>query len=229
MDARRSRPGAAGLVTRLLAFARDARSETFARAALLSASRLARTPAEKQAVRAAWDAWTDRSPGTERARIASALGRSRAAATRAEATARMAALVRDLPGAAESAPDLFEPADRTLLWETVTRGGPDLRLLRAGALATRLPSAGAELALPLANTPGFRLDAAALLLAGGRAKAARDALVKPPAVSGRSDAERLRIESILLAAELRLLGEPSPRPSSRRCSSRPRWPSRSTR
>ena len=222
VEARRTRPGAAaaGLVTRLLAFALVARTESFARATLLSASRIARTPAEKQAVRTAWDAWTSRSPGTERARIASALGLSRAAATRAAATARMAALVRELPGAAESAPDLFEPADRTLLWETVTRGGPELRLHRAGALATRLPSAAAELALPLAKTPGFRLDAAALLLAGGRAKTARDALVKPPAVSGRSDAERLRIESILLAAELRLLGEPSPRPSSRRAKGR---------
>ncbi len=120
----------------------------------------------------------------------------------------MTLLVRDLPGAAESAPDLFEPPDRALLWETVTRGGPELRLLRATALGARLPSAAAELALPLAKIPGYRLEAAALLLAGGRAKAARDALVRPPALAGRDEAERLRIEALLLAAELRLLGEP---------------------
>ena len=128
----------------------------------------------------------------------------------------MALLVRDLPGAAESAPDLFETPDRALLWETVTRGGPDLRLLRASALGARLPSAGGELALPLARIPGYRVEAAALLLAGGRAKAARDALLQPPALSGRDEGERLRIEALLLAAELRLLGEPSSRPPARR-------------
>ncbi len=217
-EARRVRPGAAagGLVARLVAFARDARTEPLARAALLSASRLARTPAEKKNVREGWEAWKSRSPLTERSRIAAALGLGRSWATRAEATERMAALVRDLPGAAESAPDLFETADRGLLWETVTRGGPELRLLRASALGSRLPSAGAELALPLAKLSGFRLEAAALLLAGGRAKEAREALVRPPALSGRNDAERLRIEALTLSAELRLLGAPSPGPAARR-------------
>jgi soluble lytic murein transglycosylase len=116
-------------------------------------------------------------------------------------------LVRGVPEAAETAPDLFEPADRQLLFETVTRGARDLRLLRATALVSRLPGAAAELALPLAKTPEFRLEAAAILLAGGRAMAARDALVKPSALAGRDDAERLRIRALLLAADLRLLGE----------------------
>jgi soluble lytic murein transglycosylase-like protein len=217
-EARRVRPGSSvgSIVSRLLAFARDARSEAFARAALLSASRLARTPVDKKAVRASWDAWEARSPRTERARTAAALGRSRVAATRIEATDRMVLLVRDLPGAAESAPDLFEPADRKLLWETVARGGAELRLLRASALAPRLPSAAADLAFPLAKTPGYRLEAAALLLEGGRAKAARDALTRPSVLTGRDDAERLRIETLLLAADLRLLGEPPPgRPAQR--------------
>ncbi len=217
-EARRVRPGdsSGALLTRLLDLARDARFEAIARTALLSASRLARSPVEKRSVRLAWDTWTTRSPGTQRARIAFALGSSRSAATHAEAMERMADLVRDLPGAAESAPDLFEPPDRALLWETVTRASPELRLLRASALGVRLPSAGAELALPLAKIPGARLEAAALLLAGGHAKAARDALVRPPALSGRNEEERLRIEALLLAAELRLLGEPSSRPSTRR-------------
>ncbi|HYN43983.1 MAG TPA: lytic transglycosylase domain-containing protein [Thermoanaerobaculia bacterium] len=217
-ETRRVRPGdsTGALLSRLLYFARQARFEPFARAALLSASRLARTPVEKRTVRLAWEAWTTRSPGTERARIASALGSSRSAATPAEARERMTLLVRDLPGAAESAPDLFETPDRALLWETVTRGGPQLRLLRASALGARLPSAAAELALPLANAPGYRLDAAAILLAGGRAKAARDALVRPPSLAGRDEGERLRIEALLLAAELRLLGEPSSQPPTRR-------------
>ncbi|MBK9089168.1 MAG: lytic transglycosylase domain-containing protein [Holophagales bacterium] len=217
-EARRVRPGDSSgtLLTRLLDFARDARFEPLARTALLSASRLARTPVEKRTVRLAWDAWTTRSPGTERARIAFALGSSRSAGTHAEAKERMTLLVRDLPGAAESAPDLFETPDRALLWETVTRGSPELRLLRASALGARLPSAAAELALPLAKIPGTRLEAATLLLAGGHAKAARDALVRPPALSGRNEGDRLRIEVLLLAAELRLLGEPSSRPSTRR-------------
>lgn len=217
-EARRIRPGASNgdLLTRLLDFSRDARFEPLARTALLSASRLARTPVEKRAVRLAWDAWTTRSPGTERARIAFALGSSRSAGTHAEAKERMTLLVRDLPGAAESAPDLFEPPDRALLWQTVAHGSPELRLLRASALGLRLPSAAAELALPLARIPGTRLEAATLLLAGGRAKAAREALVSPPALSGRDEGERLRIEALLLAAELRLLGEPSSRPPTRR-------------
>ncbi len=217
-ETRRVRPGdsTGGLVTRLLAFARDARFEPIARAALLSASRLARTPVEKTTVRLAWDAWATRSPGTERARTALALGSSRSAVTPAEAKERMTLFVRDLPGAAESAPDLFETPDRALLWEAATRGGPELRLLRASALGARLPSAAAELALPLASVPGYRLEAATLLLAGGRAKAARDALVRPPALSGRDEGERVRIEALLLTAELRLLGEPSSHPPTRR-------------
>lgn len=216
-ETRRVGPGdsTGALLARLIGFARDARSEPIARAALLCASRLARTPVEKTTVGLAWDEWTSRSPGTERARIASALGTSRSAVTRAEAKERMALLVRDLPGAAESAPDLFEAPDRALLWETVAHGGPGLRLLRATALGLRLPSAAAELSLPLAKAPGYRLEAAALLLAGGRAKAARDALVRPPALSGRTEGERRRIESLLLSAELRLLGEPSSHPPTR--------------
>ncbi len=212
------KPGVSGgaFVSRLVAFAREARSEPFARAALLSASRLARTPVEKATARLAWEAWASRSPGTDRARIAAALGRSRAAATGAEAAERMAGLVRELPGAAESAPDLFAPADRTLLWETVARGGPDLRLARATALAPRLPSVAAELVAPLARAPGYRLQAAAILLAGGRAKAAREALVKPSALAGRDDAERLRVEALLLSADLRLVGEPETGPPARR-------------
>jgi soluble lytic murein transglycosylase-like protein len=160
----------------------------------------------------AWDAREGRSPGTERARVAASLGRSRAAATPTEASERMTALVRDLPGSPESAPDLFEPADRKLLWEVVSRGDPGLRLLRATALAVRQPSAAAELALPLAKEPAHRLEAAALLLGGGRAKAARDALTKPSALAGRDDLERLRVEALLVAADLRLLGEPAAAP-----------------
>ncbi len=233
-EAARLAPGkpAGALVPRLLAFGRDARAEPFARAALLSASRLARTAVERKTVRDAWEAWQPRSPGTPRARIAAALGLARAAATPAEATARMAALVRDLPGAPEIAPDLFEPADRQLLWKTVTRPGSELRLLRATALADRQPSAAAELAAPLAKAPGYRLEAAALLLAGGRPKAARDALVRPPALAGRDDAERLRIEALLLAADLRLLSEPAakkpPRRKSRQKAPRPAPPAPGT-
>jgi soluble lytic murein transglycosylase-like protein len=199
-------------VSGFLGFAARSGDETFARAALLSASRVARTPAQKRAVRMSWDAWEGRSPGTERARVAAALGRSRAAATWAEAVERMKALVRDLPGSPESAPDLFEPADRKLLEEVVKRGDPALRLLRATALSVRQPSAAAELAIPLAREPAHRLEAAALLLAGGRAKAARDALTKPSALAGRDDRERIRVEALLVAADLRLLGEPPPAP-----------------
>lgn len=198
------------LVSRLLGFAAGARDETFARAALLSASRLARTAAEKRAVRMTWDARESRARGTERARIAAALGRCRSAASPAEAAERMEGLLRELPGSPESAPDLFEPADRKLLYEVVVRGEPGLRLLRATALSARQPSVAAELALPLAREPGFRLEAASLLLAGGRAKAARDALTKPSALAGRDEVERLRIEALLVGADLRLLGEPPP-------------------
>lgn len=206
----RARPGAARglLVSRLLGFAGEARDETFGRAALLSASRLARTRAERRAVRMAWEARESRTPRRERARAAAALGLVRAAASPAEAAERLAALVRELPGSPESAPDLFEPEDLRLLHEVVTRGDPGLRLLRAVALSPRQPSAAAELALPLAKEPGFRLEAAALLLAGGRARAARDALTRPSALAGRDDAERLRAEVLLVASDLRLLGEP---------------------
>jgi soluble lytic murein transglycosylase-like protein len=217
-EARAARPASPGgaLVSRLAAFARSASAEPLARAALLSASRAARTPVEKKTVRDAWAEWEPRSPGTERARIAAALGRSRCAASRSEAAAALAALVRELPGSPESAPDLFEAPDRALLWETVARGEPELRLRRATALASRVPAVAAELALPLARTAAYRLDAAALLLAGGRAREAREALTRPPALSGRDEGERLRVEALLLAVDLRLLSEPPPRPPTRR-------------
>jgi len=143
------------------------------------------------------------------------------AASRAEASAAIEALLRALPDAPEVAPDLFEKADRALFHETATRGGGALALLRATGLASRQPSAAADLALPLARKAGFRLEAAALLLAGGRPEAARNALVRPPALEGRDAAERLRVEALLLAAELRLLAEPArPRPATGRRRSR---------
>ena len=158
----------------------------------------------------AWDAWTTRSPGTERARIASALGSSRSAATRAEAKERMAALVRDLPGRRRVGPrPLRASRPGAPLGDRHARQAPSC------GSSGRPPSAPASRPRPPSwlsrsrRSPAHRLEAAALLLAGGRAKAARDALVRPPALAGRDEAERLRIEALLLAAELRLLGEPA--------------------
>jgi len=121
----------------------------------------------------------------------------------------MAELLRAYPGAPESARDLFEPADLRLVATTVEKGGSGLSLLRARALAPRLPGAAADLAAPLARVAELRLEAAALLLGGGRAKAARDALTKPTPLVARDEEGRIRIEALLLAADLRLVGDPS--------------------
>ena len=212
-----SRAGAGLLVSRLLGFSARARAEPLARAALVSATRIARTPAEKRAVLDALAAREPRSPGTPRARISAALVRTRLARTPSEAGDLMADLIRSLPDAPEAAPDLFEPADRALLARLLGRADPELKLIRARALARRSPSDAADLAAPLSRIPAFRLDAADLLLAAGRARAARNALVKPSALAGRDEAERLRIEALLLAADLRLLTEPARRkPAPRR-------------
>ena len=219
-EASRVRPGAAAgsLLARLLAFAREARLEPLARAALLEASRLARTAAEKRAVGAAWEAWSPRSPGTERAAIAAAIGLARVAATRAEAAGRLAGLASGRPDAPEDAPDLFEPADHSLFRSAVASGNAELRLRRARALLGRDSGGAAGLALPLAKLPPFRLEAADVLLAAGRAKAARNALVRPSAFQGRDEAERLRVEALLLSADLRLL----PDPARKRSATKPR-------
>lgn len=137
----------------------------------------------------------------------------------------MTDLLRAHPGAPESARDLFEPADLRLAATAVERAGPELRLLRARAIAPRSPGAAADLAAPLARVPALRLEAASLLLAGGRAKAAREALTKPAPVVARGDEERLRVEALLLGADLRLVGEPPAgapkrRPSPRRGAAR---------
>lgn len=212
-----SRAGSGLAVSRFLGFSASARAEPFARAALVSAARIARTPAEKRAVLDALAANERRAPGTPRVRISAALVRSRLARSPAEAADLMADLVRTFPDAPESAPDLFEPADRALLSRLLSRAAPELKLVRARGLARRNPSAAADLAAPLARIPAYRLEAADLLLAAGRARAARNALVKPSALAGRDDAERLRIEALLLAADLRLLDEPSRRtPTPRR-------------
>ncbi len=210
------------LVSRLIGFSAAARAASFARAALVSAARVARTPAEKRAVLDALAASERRSAGTPRTRISAALVRTRLARTPAEAADLMADLVRTLPDAPEAAPDLFEPADRALLARVLVRAAPELKAVRARALARRSPSAAADLASPLARLPAHRLDAADLLLAAGRARAARDALVKPSALAGRDDAERLRIEALLLAADLRLLDEPARRPPAPRRRPAPR-------
>jgi soluble lytic murein transglycosylase len=214
-----SRAGSGLVVSRLLGFSTATRAGPFARAALASAARIAQTPAEKRAVLDALAATGRRYPSTPRARISAALIRTRLARTPAEAADLMADLVRAFPDAPESAPDHFEPADRALLARLLVRAAPELKLVRARALARRSPAAAADLAAPLARLPAHRLDAADLLLAAGRARAARDALVKPSALAGRDDAERLRIEALLLAADLRLLDEPArrkPAPRKRR-------------
>ncbi len=212
-----ARVGAGIHVSRLIGFSAAAQAEPFARAALASAARAARTPAEKRAVLAALAARERRSAGGSRARISAALIRTRLARTPAEAAELMADLVRAFPDAPEAAPDLFEPADGALLARVLARAAPELRLVRARALARRSPTAAADLAASLARSPAHRLDAADLLLAAGRARAARNALVKPSALAGRDDAERLRIEALLVAADLRLLDEPSRRtPATRR-------------
>ena len=206
-----SRAGAGLVVSRLLGFAAATRTGPFARAALVSAARVARTPAEKRAVLDALAATERRYPSTPRARISAALIRTRLARTPAEADDHMASLLRTIPDAPEAAPDLFEPADHALLVRLLSRAAPELKLLRARALARRSPAAAADLAAPLARLPAYRLDAADLLLAAGRGRAAREALVKPSALAGRDDAERLRIEVLLLAADFRLLDEPARR------------------
>ena len=206
-----SRAGAGLVVSRLLGFAAATRAGPFARAALVSAARVARTPAEKRAVLDALAATERRYPSTPRARISAALIRTRLARTPAEADDHMASLLRTIPDAPEAAPDLFEPLDHALLVRLLDRAAPELKLLRARALARRSPAAAADLAAPLARLPAYRLDAADLLLAAGRGRAAREALVKPSALAGRDDAERLRIEVLLLAADFRLLDEPARR------------------
>jgi len=206
-----SRAGSGLLVSRLLGFSAGTRAEPLARAALVSAARAARTPAERRAVLDALAARERLGPGTPRGRISAALVRTRLARTPAEAVDQMANLLRTFPDAPETAPDLFEPADHALLSRLLSRAAPELKLVRARALARRSPSAAADLAAPLARLPGYRLDTADLLLAAGRARAARDALVKPSALAGRDDGERLRIEVVLLAAEFRLLDEPTRR------------------
>lgn len=213
------RTGSGLLVSRLLGFSAGTRSAPLARAALASAARAARTPAERRAVLDTLAVRERRGPRTARARISAALVRTRVARSPAEAADLMADLVRTFPDAPERAPDLFEPADRALLSRLLSRATPELKLVRARGLVRWSPSAAADLAQTLVRIPAQRLEAADLLLGAGRARAARNALVKPSALAGRDDAERLRIEAILLAADLRLLDVPSrrsPAPRKRR-------------
>jgi soluble lytic murein transglycosylase len=197
-------------VDALLAYASAESYEPFARDALGSAARKARTAAEKAAVRSAFAAWETRGVHGSRAAIDRAVSLARVAASPADARALRLALARAVPDAPERAPDAFDTVDLTE-WNAALRAAPeDVRLARARSLVFRSPKEALGLLPKAPATPSARLDAADVRLAAGETKDALRLLRVPAPLAFADEPSALRARALALVAEMRLLTRTSP-------------------
>ena len=165
-------------VPALLAFAAGEPSATFARAALARAARLAATPEERDAVRAALAARPAPERPQPRALIAQALAESRVASggeARGRFT-RLAWLAAIFPDSPTRAADLFDEDDQDAFAAAIRQSSVEIRVARARSIAGRDSKEASALLRSLGpDVPGHsRAEAAdAWLLAGSPRDAKR--------------------------------------------------------
>ncbi|HUM01103.1 MAG TPA: lytic transglycosylase domain-containing protein [Thermoanaerobaculia bacterium] len=196
----------------LLAFAAAEPLEPLARDAATFAARMARTPAERSAVRAALVTWELHGPRGPRAAIDLALARARVSATGGEALRLRFALAAEWPDAPERAADLFDATDLAEFDRAVRRAPEEIRAARGLALAPRTPKEAASILPRSPVSAAARLDAAeARLITGDTAETLRLLRTAPPLPDGPA---ALRARSLVLDAEMRALlrseGAPAP-------------------
>jgi soluble lytic murein transglycosylase len=187
----------------LLAFAAAEPLEPLARDAATFAARMARTPAEKRAVRAALATWEVHGPRGPRAAIDLALARARVARAGGEALRLRLALAAEWPDAPERAADLFDATDLAEFDRAVRRAPEEIRAARGLALAPRVPTEAAAILPRSPVSATSRLDAAeARLITGDTAETLRLLRTAPALPDGTA---ALRARSLVLDAEMRAL------------------------
>ncbi|HSB37211.1 MAG TPA: transglycosylase SLT domain-containing protein [Thermoanaerobaculia bacterium] len=211
-------------VLRLLAYAAAEPFEPFARDALGTAARKARTAAEKNAVRDALLAHDARGARGLRATVDRGLALARVAANPAEARALRLGLARAVPDASERASDIFDAVDLAE-WNAALRTAPEeIRLARALALVSRAPKDALALVPKAPATAAGRLDAAEVRLAAGETKDALRLLRSPAPLAFADEAPALRARALELVARMRLLLRTSPAARAARRAARPAKP-----
>ncbi len=208
-------------VPTLLAWAAGETFEPLARDAATLAARMARTPGEKSAARAALEGWDLRESRGARAAIDLALARARVASTAAVSRRLRQSLAAAFPDAPERAADLFDATDLSE-FEAAVRAGPgEIRAVRALAVASRNPRLAASLVPRVPAGVEARLDAAeARLVLGDTVEALR--LARLVRASTADDAALLRERSLEVDAEMRSLLRSASAPSRVRRSRRGR-------
>jgi len=197
-----TRPEVPGLVQ----FVASAKPEPLARAALLLASRIARTPAEKAQVEAAFRVWRASTPQGVRAESAAAVVQSSLTTTDTPFQ-RLAQLFPDAP---ERAPDLYDDADRERFVSAVRHGTPELRLARARAILSRQSWEALDLVRELPRSPANRLAIAELQLSSGHPRDALKELNRPMPLVFGEEAQDLHVGALRGLADIRLALEPKP-------------------
>ncbi len=201
-------------VPALLAFAAGEPSATFARAALARAARLAATPEECDAVRAALAARPAPERPQPRALIAQALAESRVASGgeargRFTPLARLAAIFPDSP---TRAADLFDEDDQDAFAAAIRQSSVEIRVARARSIAGRDSKEASALLRSLGpDVPGHsRAEAADAWLLAGSPRDAKRLLALGPA-DPSDEAEALHRAALSWLVETRLMGISEPR------------------
>ena len=201
-------------VPALLAFAAGEPSATFARAALARAARLAATPEERDAVRAALAARPAPERPQPRALIAQALAESRVASGgeargRFTPLARLAAIFPDSP---TRAADLFDEDDQDAFAAAIRQSSVEIRVARARSIAGRDSKEASALLRSLGpDVPGHsRAEAADAWLLAGSPRDAKRLLALGPA-DPSDEAEALHRAALSWLVETRLMGISEPR------------------
>jgi len=198
-------------VNALLAFAAGGPSVPFARAALARAARLATTPEEREAVRAALAASPAPEESKPRALIAQVLAESRVASG-GDVSGRLVGLAAIFPDAPARASDLFDDADRAAFDAAVRQAPVEIRVARARAIAGRDSKEASVLLRSLGpDVPAhLRDEAADAWLQAGSPRDAKRLLALAP--EGPLDqAEALHRAALSWLVETRLMGVPEPR------------------
>jgi soluble lytic murein transglycosylase-like protein len=208
--------GRASRVPALLSFAAGEPSLALARAALARAARLASTPQERDAVRAALAAHPAPERSQPRALIAQALAESRVASGD-EARGRLARLAAVFPDAPARASDLFDDDDREAFEAAVSQSSVEIRVARARAIAGRDSRRASALLRSLGpHVPArSRAEAADAWLLAGSPRDAKRVLALGPA-DPADETERLHRAALSWIVETRLMGVPEPRRARRR-------------
>ena len=205
-------------VPALLAFAAGEPSLALARAALARAARLAATPEEREAVRAALAARPAPESSQPRALIAQALTESRVASGD-EARGLLVRVAAIFPDAPARAADHFDDDDRDAFEAAVRQSPVEIRVARARAIAGRDSKGASALLRSLGpHVPArSRAETADAWLLAGSPRDAKRVLALGPA-DPADETEALHRAALSWLVETRLTAVPEPR---RARSSRP--------